>query len=136
MTCWNGADFYGPKSYNSLVLLQKYFEKYPEDAGKVALSVKSFANTETMQPDSSSEHVRKSIDDMLAQLGDKKKMDTVGPARRDENVPMQTTFGIMDKEYIEKGKIGGIHLSEVRAETIHEAVKHFKILGVENEVSM
>ena len=32
---------------------------------------------------------------------------------------------------IDTGKIGGISLSEVRAETIHEAVKHIKVVAVE-----
>ena len=33
-------------------------------------------------------------------------------------------------------KLGGISLSEVSAETIHEAVKHTKIAAVEVELSM
>lgn len=37
---------------------------------------------------------------------------------------------------IDTGKIGGISLSEVRAETIHEAVKHIKIVAVEVELSL
>jgi pyridoxine 4-dehydrogenase len=37
---WNGAEFYGTQSYNSLHLLNKYFIKYPEDADKVVLSIK------------------------------------------------------------------------------------------------
>jgi pyridoxine 4-dehydrogenase len=56
--------------------------------------------------------------------------------RRDPNVPMEVTFGVMDKEYVQTGKIGGIALSEVRAETIHEAVKYIKVLAVEAELSL
>jgi aryl-alcohol dehydrogenase-like predicted oxidoreductase len=33
---WNGGEFYGTPEYNSLTLLKKYFEKYPEDADKVS----------------------------------------------------------------------------------------------------
>lgn len=38
---WNGGDFYGPPENNSLTLLKKYYEKYPEDADKVVLNIKS-----------------------------------------------------------------------------------------------
>ena len=37
---WNGGEFYGPPDNNSLVLLNKYFEKYPEDFEKIILSIK------------------------------------------------------------------------------------------------
>lgn len=57
-------------------------------------------------------------------------------ARRDPKVPLEVTFGIIDKEYVQTGKIGGISLSEVRAETIHEAVKLTKVLAVEAELSL
>lgn len=49
---------------------------------------------------------------------------------------MEETFGIIEKEYIQTGKLGSISLSEVSAETIHEAVKHTKIAVVEVELSM
>jgi pyridoxine 4-dehydrogenase len=49
---------------------------------------------------------------------------------------MEVTFGVLQKEYIDTGKLGGISLSEVRAETIHEAVKHAKIVAVEVELSL
>jgi pyridoxine 4-dehydrogenase len=54
-------------------------------------------------------------------------------ARRDPNVPMGKTFELIQEEYIDTGKFGGISLSEVRAETIHEAVKHTKVATVELE---
>ena len=49
---------------------------------------------------------------------------------------MEVAFGIIDKEYIQTGKIGGISLSEVRAETVHEAVKYTEVLAVEVELSL
>ena len=49
---------------------------------------------------------------------------------------MEVTFTLIDKEYVQTGKIGGVSLSEVRAETIHEAVKHNKVLAVEFELSL
>ena len=51
-------------------------------------------------------------------------------------MPLEVIFEVIDKEYIQTGKVGGISLSEVRAETIHEAVKHTKVLAVEVELSL
>ncbi|KAL4948521.1 NADP-dependent oxidoreductase domain-containing protein [Aspergillus filifer] len=135
-TCWNGAEFYGPQSYNSLVLLERYFAAYPEDAEKVTLSIKGGVNPETHQLDASPENTRRTLDDCIAQLKGRKKIDIFEFGRRDPNVPLQVTFGVIEREYIQTGKIGGIALSEVRAETIHEAVKYTRVVGVEVELSM
>ncbi|KAL2824243.1 Aldo/keto reductase [Aspergillus cavernicola] len=132
---WNGGEIYGKRHYNSLVLLEQYFEKYPEDADKVVLSIKGGINLQTRQPDGSVEGTRRTIEDSTAQLNGRKKIDLFEFARRDQNVPMEVTFSTM-KEYVEAGTIGGISLSEVRAETIHEAVKHTKVLAVEVELSL
>ncbi|KAI1466498.1 putative aldo/keto reductase [Daldinia caldariorum] len=133
---WNGGEFYGPPDYNSLVLLERYFEKYPEDADKVVLSIKGGFNTATNQTDGSPENTRRSINDSTAQLKGRKKMDLFEFARRDQNVPLEVTFDVVNKEFIQTGKIGGVSLSEVRAETIHEAVKHVKVHAVEVELSL
>ncbi|KAI1375682.1 putative aldo/keto reductase [Hypoxylon crocopeplum] len=136
MNFWNGGEFYGPPEYNSLVLLERYFEKYPEDADKVVLSIKGGVNAHGGGPDGSPEGTRRSIDNCIAQLKGRKKIDMFEFARRDQNVPMKTTFEVIEKEYIQTGKIGGISLSEVRAETIHEAAKITKIVAVEVELSL
>ena len=118
------------------MLLERYFEKYSEDADKVVLSIKGGMNPKTGRPDGSPDNTRRTLDDSLAQLKGRKKLDLFEFARRDPNVPLETTFGIMDKEYMQIGKLGGISLSEVRTETIHEAVKIAKISAVEVELSM
>ncbi|KAI1142188.1 Aldo/keto reductase [Hypoxylon sp. FL0543] len=133
---WNGGEIYGKPDYNSLVLLERYLEKYPEDADKFVLSIKGGVNPKTQKIDGSPENTRRTLDDSIAQLKGRKKIDLFEFARRDQNVPMEVTFGIMQKEYVDTGKIGGISLSEVRAETIHEAVKHIKVLAVEVELSL
>ena len=133
---WNGGEFYGPPEYNSLVLLERYFEKYPEDADKVVLSIKGGVNPKTHQTDGTAENTRRTLDDSIAQLKGRKKIDLFEFGRRDQDVPMEVTFSLIDKEYVQTGKIGGISLSEVRAETIHEAVKHTKVLAVEVELSL
>lgn len=133
---WNGGQFYGPPDYNSLVLLERYFEKYPEDADKVVLSIKGGVGLDGRQPDGSAEGIRRSVDGALAQLKGRKKIDLFECARRDQNVDMKETFGELQR-YVDEGKLGGISLSEVRAETIHEAVRVAKkIEAVEVELSL
>ncbi|KAL2824218.1 NADP-dependent oxidoreductase domain-containing protein [Aspergillus cavernicola] len=134
--CWNGADFYGTPDYNSLVLVERYFEKYPEDADKVILSIKGGVNPDTHQVDGSPENTRRCLDNYIAQLKGRKRIDIFEFGRRDPNVPLEVTFKVIEEEYVKTGKIGGIGLSEVRAETIHEAVKWTKIVVVEAELSM
>ncbi|KAI0811863.1 voltage-gated shaker-like K+ channel, subunit [Xylaria sp. FL0064] len=133
---WNRGEFYGPPEYNSLVLLERYFEKYPEDAEKVVISIKGGVNPETYKIDASPENTRRSLDTCIAQLKGRKKLDLFEFGRRDPNVPMADTFKLIQDEYINTGKLGGIMLSEVRAETIHEAVKYTRVAAVEVEVSL
>lgn len=133
MNFWNGGEFYGTPDCNSMTLLEAYFAKYPEDADKVVLSIKGAVGPKG--PDGSPEGVRRSIDNVLRQLKGRKKLDLFECARRDPRVPMAATFGAM-QEYIDKGLLGGISLSEVAASTIHEAVKHAKIAAVEVELSI
>ena len=118
------------------MLLERYFEKYPEDANKVVISIKGGANLKTLQPDASPENTRRSLDDSIAQLKGRKQIDLFEFGRRDPTVSMEATFNLIDKEYVQTGKIRGISLSEVRAETIHEAVKYTKVLAVEVELSL
>lgn len=133
---WNGGTFYGPPEYNSLVLLERYLEKYPEDADKIVLSIKGGLAQNGLKPDGSPENTRRCLDECLAQLKGRKKLDIFEFARRDQDVPMETTFKVLNEEYVKTGKLGGISLSEVRAETIHEAVKHTKVVAVEVELSL
>lgn len=76
------------------------------------------------------------MDDCIAQLKGRKKIDLFEFGRRDPAVPLETTLGAVYREYVQTNKIGGISLSEVRAETIHEAVNVAKIAAVEVELSM
>lgn len=134
---WNGGEFYGPESANSLVLLEKYFAKYPEDADKVIVSIKGGATKPySVKYDSSPANVRRSINDSTDQLKGRKRIDLFQVARHDGVTPWETTLETMDKEFVRTGKIGGISLSEVRAETIHKAVKVTRISAVEVELSL
>ncbi|KAI1855494.1 hypothetical protein JX265_004577 [Neoarthrinium moseri] len=135
MNFWNGGEFYGTPEYNSLHLLERYFEKYPEDADKVVLSIKGGVDTKIM-PDGSPENIRRSVDNCLKLLKGRKKLDIFECARRDPKTPLEVTFGILEKEYVQTGKIGGISLSEVKASTVHEAAKITKIVACEVELSL
>ncbi|KAL6919212.1 hypothetical protein ACHAPO_004326 [Fusarium lateritium] len=133
---WSGAEFYGPPEYNSMTLLKAYFTKYPEDANKITIVMKGTYNLQKFQLDGSPENVRRSIDNVINQLGGTKKLDLFAPSRRDHKVPFETTLSVIQKEYIDTGKVGGIALSECSAETIEEAVKIAKISLVEVELSL
>ena len=130
---WDGGEFYGSPEINSLTLLKKYFDKYPEDADKVVLNIKGGLRP-GMIPDGSPEFVRQSVERCITLLGDK-KIDMFECARRDPNTPLDVTLSALD-DLVKEGKIGGIALSEVSANTIREAVKITKIVAVEVEISL
>ena len=119
-----------------MTLLKAYFTKYPEDADKVTLIIKGGADLKTHKLDGSPEGIRRSLDNILNQLGGVKKLDLFSCTRRDPNTPLEVPFGVIQKEYIDTGKLGAIALSEVSAQTIHEAAKIAKIGTVEVELSM
>lgn len=121
---------------NSLTLLERYFERYPEDADKVIISVKGGRNPEIGRIDGSPENTARSIDSCIAQLKGRKKLDMFEFARLDRRHSFADTFGFIEREYIKKGKIGGISLSEPTAQDIHEIVQYTTIQAVEVELSM
>ena len=131
---WDGGEFYGTPDLNSLTLLRKYFTKYPEDAEKVILNIKGALKPD-MTPDGSPEYVRQSVEHCLEMLGGKGRIDMFECARRDPNTPIEITIATL-QELVKEGKIGGVALSEVNANTIREAAKITKILAVEVEISL
>jgi pyridoxine 4-dehydrogenase len=136
LTMWNAGEFYGTPEYNSMTILKHYFTKYPEDADKVFLAMKGGVNPKGPKSDGSPEGIRRSLDNILAQLDGKKKVDAFCCARRDPDYPLEVTFGVIQKEYIDTGKIGAIMLSECGVDTINEAVKVAKIVAAEIELSL
>ncbi|KAF2085185.1 Aldo/keto reductase [Saccharata proteae CBS 121410] len=132
---WNGGEFYGSPEYNSLHLVNEYFTKYPEHAENVVLSIKGGLKANELMPDGSPENVRRSVDECLRILDGKKKIDVFECARVDPDTPLETTIGTL-AEYVKAGKIGGIGLSEVKADTIKRAAKVHPIASVEVEFSL
>lgn len=132
---WNGGEFYGTPEHNSLQLLNAYFTKHPEDADKVVISIKGGANPQTRAPEGSAAGVRRSVDQCLKVLDSKKKLDLFECARVDKNTPIEETIETL-AEYVRAGKLGGISLSEVSADSIRRAARVHKIDAVELELSM
>ncbi|KGO78105.1 Aldo/keto reductase [Penicillium italicum] len=132
---WNAGELYGTPEYNSLHLLNKYFTKYPENADKVVLSIKGGLKKGELAPDGSEENIRRSVDECLRLLDGKKKLDIFECARQDSAFPVEETVKVL-AEYVKEGKIGGIGLSEVDAETIRRAHKVHPIAAVEVEMSL
>ena len=131
---WNGGEFYGPPEANSLQLLAAYFSQHPEDADKVVINIKGATNP-NLTPDGSEKGVRNSIDNCIRLLDGKKKLDIFECARVDPKVPIETTMKTL-AACVKEGKITGISLSEVKAETIRRAHKIHPICGVEIELSL
>lgn len=131
---WNGGYFYGPPERNSLTLLRKYYEKYPEDASKVVLNVKGGLHPD-FTPDGSPAFLRKEIEESLAMLGPRGKIDMYECSRRDHHTKLEVTMKALE-ELVKEGKIGGVALSEVNANTIKEAAAITKIVAVEIELSL
>ncbi|MCJ1314562.1 hypothetical protein MMC25_008244 [Agyrium rufum] len=132
---WNGGEFYGPPDKNSMHLLNAYFTKYPEDADKVVINIKGGMKAGQLVPDGSEENMRRSVGECLRLLDGKKKLDVFECARVDPNTPIETTIEALGK-LVKEGKIGGISLSEVNANTIRRAAKVHPIVSVEIELSL
>ena len=134
-TNWNGGELYGTPEKNSCHLLNAYFTEYPEDAAKIVLSIKGGLVPGQMKPDGSEKNVRRSVEDCLKVLDGKKTIDLFECARVDPNTPIEDTIRAL-KALQDEGKIGGISLSEVRAETIRRAAAVAPISAVEIELSL
>jgi aryl-alcohol dehydrogenase-like predicted oxidoreductase len=84
--------------------------------------------------DGSADHVRRSIDLSLRQLGTD-YVDLYYQHRVDPNVPIEETVGAM-AELVEQGKVRHIGLSEAAPETIRKAHAVHPITALQTEYSM
>jgi pyridoxine 4-dehydrogenase len=135
-TLWNAGEHYGTPEWNTQTLIAAYFKQYPGDAEKVVLSVKGAFDFATMRPDASRSGIKRSIDKILRDLDGTKKIDVFECARVDPDTPLEDTLRYLEEEYVNKGVIGGIGLSEVRADTIRRAARITRIVAVEVELSL
>ena len=132
---WNGGEFYGTPDTNSLLLLKRYFTRYPEDADKVILSIKGCTAPGTLEPDGSAKNVRRSVEDCLKMLDGTKSIDIFEAARVDPKVGIEATTTAL-AELVKEGKIGSIGLSEATADQIRAAAAVHPIAAVEVEMSI
>lgn len=131
---WNGGEIYGTPDNNSLTLLKNYYTLYPENADKEVLNIKG-ATRPGLQPYGSPDYVIESVEDCLQMLGERGRIDMFECARRDPKVPLKETLGAL-AELVDEGKIGGVALCDVSANTIREAAKITRIVAVEVELSL
>lgn len=132
---WNGGEFYGTPEYNSLHLLRDYFSKYPEKASKVTLAIKGARVPGTLKFEGSEKGVRRSVDECNRVLAGTKTVDIFECARVDSETPIEETMRVLG-QLVKEGKIKGIGLSEVKADTIRRAAKVQPIAQVEVELSL
>jgi len=131
----NSGEFYGnnPRTAN-LELISRFFTAHPELADRVFLSVKGGTKADVLEPDSSPENLRRSVDAILKALNGKKKLDLFECARVDRKVPIEKTMETL-KGLVAEGKFDHIGISEVSAETLKKANDVVGIAAVEIEVS-
>ena len=115
-------------------LLRYYFQKYPEDADKVIISIKGALGLKH-EPTGSPDALRISVEKAYDVLKGIKTIDIFEMARVDPTVPIETSVKAL-AELVAEGKIGGIGLSEVSASTIRRATATHKIAAVEVEMSL
>ncbi|KAI0337069.1 aldo/keto reductase [Trametopsis cervina] len=131
----NSAEFYsddiGPAN---LEMLSRFFEKYPEYADKIFLSVKGGAQDHSYQPDASPENLLRSVTACNDALRHKKRIDLFECARVDYNTPIEDTIQTL-KALRDQGLFDHIGVSEVSAETLRRANSIYPITIVEIEVS-
>lgn len=117
---WNAGELYGTPEYNSLHLLNAYFTQHPEQAEQVVLSIKGGLLPGQLVPDGSEANIRRSVDECLRVLDGKKGIDIFECARQDPKTSVEQTVSVLG-QLVKEGKIGGVGLSEVDAETIRRA---------------
>lgn len=83
----------------------------------------------------SPEDVRASVEEALRVLDGAKKIDIFECARVDPKISIETTVKAL-AELVSEGKIGGIGLSECKAETIRRAHAVHPVASVEIEMSL
>ena len=117
------GEFYGQgATVANLELVARFFEKYPEYADRVFLSVKGGLLPQKLVVDGSRENLRRSVDDILKALRGTKRLDLFEPARRDPNYEIEHYAEVLN-ELVKEGKFDYIGLSEVGAETVRRAHK-------------
>lgn len=132
----NSGEFYGvdPPQAN-LQMLSRFFKANPDYVDKTLLSVKGGMKIPLhLGQDSSTEGLRRSVENINKELGGYKKMDMFECARVDPKVPIEKVMRDL-KALIEEGHFKYISLSECSEKSIRRAAKVATISAVEVEYS-
>lgn len=131
----NGGEFYGKDHYN-LKVFQRYLEKYNSPKNKdLIVSIKGAFNISEMKPDGSKEGIDRSIKAILPYFEVENRPKLLFEAARvDPAVPIENTISYIN-EYIKKGKLSGVSLSEAGSKSVAKAAKVAPISFVELEFS-
>jgi pyridoxine 4-dehydrogenase len=117
------GEFYGQgATVANLELVARFFDKYPQYTDRVFLSVKGGGVPGGLNPDGSTENLRRSVDNIIKTLRGTKKLDLFQPARRDPKYEIEHYAEVLS-ELVKEGKFDYIGLSEVGAETVRRAHK-------------
>ena len=131
-TYFDTADIYGDNED----LLGKYFKKYPQQRQKLFLATKFacvFNADGSHGIRNDAEYVRKSIEKSLARL-QLDYVDLYYIHRIDPTVPIEEPMNVL-KEFVRKGQIKYIGLSESSSDTIRRAHKIHPISAIQIEYS-
>ncbi|GJE90855.1 aldo/keto reductase [Phanerochaete sordida] len=132
----NSGEFYAQDfGTANLELVARFFEKYPEYADRVFLSVKGGGKRTGMpMPDSSPENLRASVENINRVLRGTKKLDLFECARVDHNYPVEETTAVL-AGLVKEGLFDHIGMSECSAESLRKGNSVHPIAAVEIEVS-
>ncbi|KAL4250393.1 NADP-dependent oxidoreductase domain superfamily protein [Abortiporus biennis] len=131
----NSGEFYANDlGTANLELLARFFDKYPDYAERIFLSVKGGTLPQKITFDASPQNLRRSVENINRALRGTKKLDLFESARVDPNVPVEEATKTL-KGLLEEGLFEHIGLSECSAETLRRANTVHPIAVVEIEVS-
>ncbi|HTD94521.1 MAG TPA: aldo/keto reductase [Chitinophagaceae bacterium] len=134
ITFWDTADAYGPHTNEELV--GKALKKH---RSKITLATKFGIVRDPNDPSKRGingrpEYVKSSVEGSLKRLGTD-QIDLYYLHRKDPATPIEETVGAMG-ELVKQGKIRGIGLSEVSAETLRKAHSTHPITAIQSEYSL
>ncbi|KAG8748687.1 hypothetical protein FRC10_000078 [Ceratobasidium sp. 414] len=115
----NSGEFYGPPDNRTanLVLLNKFFTKYPEYAERTILFVKGGVNIGAtgIQVDASEAGIERNVKAITQLLGPHKKVDMFECARIDPKVPVEETMAALNKQGLDPFAIQGNFVAKIAA---------------------
>lgn len=135
----NVGEFYGTEDTElNLKLIKQFLESNdPKLNSELVISIKGGLK-ENLAPDGSKEGISKSIENIISYFPQDKALRPTlifEAARVDPTVPIAETVSYI-ADYVKQGKIDGISLSEVGAQSIAKASDQFPVSCVEVEFSL